>query len=154
MLLARDARGGRDAEAVLHRRGDARAEALVRMARPDVGIVLKVGLAHAGEFGGIERTVLAKSEMVTELLPTDVAVLNADDPRVAPMAELTRARVVTFGLGETLPREKRHAGGVAHVLRAYVALMGDRAFLAFTLANACISASIHCTPAQRPLPSP
>ncbi|MGX5695363.1 UDP-N-acetylmuramoyl-tripeptide--D-alanyl-D-alanine ligase [Agromyces soli] len=73
---------------------------LVRMARPDIGIVLKVGLAHAGEFGGIERTVLAKSEMVTGLLPGDVAVLNADDPRVAPMAELTPARVVTFGLGD------------------------------------------------------
>ena len=41
---------------------------LVRMARPDVGIVLKVGLAHAGEFGGIEPTVRAKSEMVTDLL--------------------------------------------------------------------------------------
>ncbi|UOE28000.1 UDP-N-acetylmuramoyl-tripeptide--D-alanyl-D-alanine ligase [Agromyces soli] len=73
---------------------------LIRMARPDVGIVLKVGLAHAGEFGGIEQTVRAKSEMVTELLDTDVAVLNADDPRVAPMAELTRARVVRFGLGD------------------------------------------------------
>ena len=73
---------------------------LVRMARPDVGIVLKVGLAHAGEFGGIEKTVQAKSEMVTDLLPTDVAVLNADDPRVVPMAGLTAARVVWFGLGE------------------------------------------------------
>ncbi len=73
---------------------------LIRMARPDVGIVLKVGLAHAGEFGGIEQTVRAKSEMVTELLDTDVAVLNADDPRVAPMADLTRARVVRFGLGD------------------------------------------------------
>ncbi|UOE44867.1 UDP-N-acetylmuramoyl-tripeptide--D-alanyl-D-alanine ligase [Agromyces larvae] len=73
---------------------------LVRMARPDVGIVLKVGLAHAGEFGGIEQTVRAKSEMVTDLLPTDVAVLNADDPRVAPMAALTAARVVRFGLGD------------------------------------------------------
>ncbi|MFD6055334.1 UDP-N-acetylmuramoyl-tripeptide--D-alanyl-D-alanine ligase [Agromyces sp. NPDC060279] len=73
---------------------------LIRMARPDIGIVLKVGLAHAGEFGGIEQTVRAKSEMVTELLDTDVAVLNADDPRVAPMAELTRARVVRFGLGD------------------------------------------------------
>lgn len=72
---------------------------LVRMARPDIGIVLKVGLAHAGEFGGIEQTVLAKSEMVTDLLPTDVAVLNLDDPRVAPMAALTSARIVTFGLG-------------------------------------------------------
>ncbi len=74
---------------------------LVRMARPDIGIVLKVGLAHAGEFGGIEQTVLAKSEMVTDLLATDVAVLNADDPRVVPMAGVTAARVVWFGLGET-----------------------------------------------------
>ena len=72
---------------------------LVRMARPDVGIVLKVGLAHAGEFGGIEQTVRAKSEMVVDLLDTDVAVLNADDPRVVPMADLTAARVVWFGLG-------------------------------------------------------
>lgn len=72
---------------------------LVRMARPDVGIVLKVGLAHAGEFGGIEQTVQAKSEMVTDLLETDVAVLNADDPRVVPMAASTKARVVWFGLG-------------------------------------------------------
>ncbi|GGI48439.1 UDP-N-acetylmuramoyl-tripeptide--D-alanyl-D-alanine ligase [Agromyces flavus] len=73
---------------------------LIRMARPDVGIVLKVGLAHAGEFGGIEKTVQAKSEMVTDLLATDVAVLNADDPRVVPMADVTAARVVWFGLGE------------------------------------------------------
>ncbi|MDF0513403.1 UDP-N-acetylmuramoyl-tripeptide--D-alanyl-D-alanine ligase [Agromyces sp. H3Y2-19a] len=73
---------------------------LVKMARPDVGIVLKVGLAHAGEFGGIEQTVRAKSEMVTDLLETDVAVLNADDPRVVPMAGLTAARVVWFGLGD------------------------------------------------------
>ena len=73
---------------------------LVRMAHPDVGIVLKVGLAHAGEFGGIEQTVRAKSEMVTELAAGEVAVLNADDPRVVPMADLTSARVVWFGLGD------------------------------------------------------
>ncbi len=70
---------------------------LVRMARPDIGIVLKVGLAHAGEFGGIEATVRAKTEMVTDLLPTDVAVLNADDPRVAGMAEHTNAQITWFG---------------------------------------------------------
>jgi UDP-N-acetylmuramoyl-tripeptide--D-alanyl-D-alanine ligase len=72
---------------------------LVRMAKPDVGVVLKVGLAHAGEFGGIEVTQRAKSEMVTDLDDGDVAVLNRDDPRVAAMAGLTRARVVWFGLG-------------------------------------------------------
>ncbi|KFF60317.1 UDP-N-acetylmuramoylalanyl-D-glutamate--2,6-diaminopimelate ligase [Cryobacterium sp. MLB-32] len=70
---------------------------LVDLARPDVGIVLTVGLAHAEEFGGLDATVRTKSEMVTELLPTDVAVLNADDPRVAAMNAVTRARVVFFG---------------------------------------------------------
>ena len=81
---------------------------LIRMARPDVGIVLKVGLAHAGEFGGIERTVLAKSEMVTDLLATDVAVLNADDPRVVPMADLTAAKVVWFGFGDSADVRATH----------------------------------------------
>jgi len=73
---------------------------LVRMARPDVGVVLKVGLAHAGEFGGIEKTLQAKTEMVTDLLESDVAVLNIDDPRVATMAGKTAARVLWFGLEE------------------------------------------------------
>jgi UDP-N-acetylmuramoyl-tripeptide--D-alanyl-D-alanine ligase len=68
------------------------------MARPDVGVVLKVGLAHAGEFGGIEHTQRAKSEMVVDLEARDTAVLNADDPRVAAMADLTRARVLWFGV--------------------------------------------------------
>ena len=72
---------------------------LVRMARPDIGVVLKVGLAHAGGFGGIDATVRTKSEMVTDLLPGDVAVLNVDDDRVAGMAALTTARVVWFGEG-------------------------------------------------------
>lgn len=70
---------------------------LVRLARPDVGIVLTIGLAHAGAFGDLDATVHAKSAMVTELLETDVAVLNADDPRVAQMAALTVARIVRFG---------------------------------------------------------
>jgi len=71
---------------------------LVAIARPDIAVVLKVGLAHAGEFGGIEATEAAKSEMVTELLASDVAILNLDDERVARMSERTAARVVGFGL--------------------------------------------------------
>ena len=71
---------------------------LIHLAKPDVGVVLKVGLAHAGEFGGIEATQRAKSEMVTDLDAGDTAVLNADDPRVAAMASLTKANVLWFGL--------------------------------------------------------
>lgn len=81
---------------------------LIRMAKPDVGVVLKVGLAHAGEFGGIEHTQRAKSEMVTDLDAGDTAVLNADDPRVATMARLTKAGVLWFGIdGEAGPDRVR-----------------------------------------------
>jgi UDP-N-acetylmuramoyl-tripeptide--D-alanyl-D-alanine ligase len=74
---------------------------LVSIVVPDVAIVLKVGLAHAGGFGSIEETAKAKAEIVTELPPEAVAVLNADDTRVAAMAGQTRARVVTFGLSDS-----------------------------------------------------
>ncbi|MGG7463087.1 UDP-N-acetylmuramoyl-tripeptide--D-alanyl-D-alanine ligase [Plantibacter sp. YIM 135347] len=73
---------------------------LIRMAKPDIGVVLKVGLAHAGEFGGIEATVTAKTEMVSDLDPDDVAILNIDDSRVAGMAGATKARVLWFGLDD------------------------------------------------------
>lgn len=72
---------------------------LVAIAVPDISVVLKVGLAHAGGFGGIEATQRAKSEIVRELPSTAVAVLNADDSRVAEMAGMTAARVLWFGLG-------------------------------------------------------
>ena len=71
---------------------------LIRIVVPDISVVLKVGLAHAGEFGGIEATQRAKSEIVTELPADAVAVLNRDDDRVAAMAAVTAARPVWFGL--------------------------------------------------------
>lgn len=74
---------------------------LISIVVPDVAIVLKVGLAHAGGFGSIDETAKAKSEIVTELPTHAVAVLNADDTRVAAMAESTRGRVVTFGLSDS-----------------------------------------------------
>ncbi|QNE46625.1 UDP-N-acetylmuramoyl-tripeptide--D-alanyl-D-alanine ligase [Glaciihabitans sp. INWT7] len=73
----------------------------VGIAVPDISVVLKVGLAHAGEFGGIEQTQRAKSEIVTELPASAVAILNVDDERVAAMAALTKARPVWFGLDAT-----------------------------------------------------
>src|SRR6185437_262208 len=58
---------------------------------------LNVGSAHLGEFGSREAIAQAKGELV-EALPADgVAVLNADDPLVAAMADRTQARVLSFG---------------------------------------------------------
>ncbi|MFJ1662367.1 UDP-N-acetylmuramoyl-tripeptide--D-alanyl-D-alanine ligase [Streptomyces anthocyanicus] len=71
---------------------------LTRIAPPAVGLVLNVGTAHIGEFGGREQIAKAKGELV-EALPADgLAVLNADDPLVAAMAPRTSARVLTFGI--------------------------------------------------------
>jgi len=70
---------------------------LCRIAPPRIGVVLNVGVAHVGEFGSVDATAAAKGELV-EALPADgLAVLNADDPRVAAMASRTSARVVTYG---------------------------------------------------------
>ena len=69
---------------------------LCRVAPPRYGVVLNVGHAHAGEFGGLDQVARAKGEL-PEALPADgVAILNADDPRVLAMAGRTAAQVVTF----------------------------------------------------------
>jgi len=70
---------------------------LTSIAPPDLSVVLAVGRAHVGEFGGIEAVARAKSELVTGLAPGGTAVLNADDLRVAAMASLAPGDVVTFG---------------------------------------------------------
>jgi len=71
---------------------------LCRIAPPRYGVVLNVGHAHAGEFGGLDQVARAKGELA-EALPADgTAILNADDPRVLAMAARTQARVVTFGV--------------------------------------------------------
>ncbi len=70
---------------------------LCAIARPQVGVVTGVAAAHTERVGGIEGVARAKGELV-EALPVDgTAVLNADDPAVAAMAERTGATVVTFG---------------------------------------------------------
>ncbi|MCX6499994.1 MAG: UDP-N-acetylmuramoyl-tripeptide--D-alanyl-D-alanine ligase [Arthrobacter sp.] len=69
---------------------------LAAMVRPEIGVVLGVGTAHAGEFGGVENIALAKGELV-EALPADgTAVLNLDDARVSAMAGRTAATILGF----------------------------------------------------------
>ena len=73
---------------------------LAKMCKPDIGIELKVGLAHAGEFGGIEITENIKAELVEEMDSNGIALLNIDDSRVASMASRTKAKVIGFGTND------------------------------------------------------
>ncbi|WP_369372028.1 UDP-N-acetylmuramoyl-tripeptide--D-alanyl-D-alanine ligase [Promicromonospora sp. Populi] len=59
---------------------------LTRIAPPDVGVVLSVGVAHVGIFGSVEAIAKAKAEMVSGVVDGGSVVLNADDLRVAAMA--------------------------------------------------------------------
>lgn len=70
---------------------------LCAIAAPTVGVVTRVAAVHTEVFGTIEDVARAKAELVRDLPASGVAVLNADDERVAAMAEVTAARVVTFG---------------------------------------------------------
>ncbi len=84
-------------------RGIGHLRELCGIARPDVSLVLNVGKAHLGEFGTQDDIATAKGELVEALEPDGVAVLNADDPRVAAMAARTRGRVTTFGRAPDAP---------------------------------------------------
>ncbi|MFI5676124.1 UDP-N-acetylmuramoyl-tripeptide--D-alanyl-D-alanine ligase [Streptomyces cellulosae] len=73
---------------------------LTGLTPPKIGLVLNVGSAHIGEFGGREQIAQAKGELVESLPSSDeggVAVLNADDPLVRAMASRTKAKVILFG---------------------------------------------------------
>jgi UDP-N-acetylmuramoyl-tripeptide--D-alanyl-D-alanine ligase len=111
----------------LSARGPGHIAALCRVAPPRVGAVLNVGSAHLGEFGSREAIAAAKGELVEALPAADaggVAVLGADDPVVAAMADRTTARVV-------------HAGraAAAHV-RAVDETLGDDGRARFRLVTA------------------
>ncbi|CAM5229247.1 UDP-N-acetylmuramoyl-tripeptide--D-alanyl-D-alanine ligase OS=Streptomyces alboniger OX=132473 GN=murF PE=3 SV=1 [Streptomyces alboniger] len=70
---------------------------LTELTPPKIGLVLNVGTAHIGEFGGREQIAVAKGELVESLPEDGAAVLNADDPLVRAMASRTKARVILFG---------------------------------------------------------
>jgi len=66
--------------------------------RPRVGIVTAVGGDHRKAFGGSLDAIAVEKGSLVRLLPHDgLAVLNADDPRVANMAAGAPCRVVRFG---------------------------------------------------------
>jgi UDP-N-acetylmuramoyl-tripeptide--D-alanyl-D-alanine ligase len=72
---------------------------LTRIAPPDVGVVLAVGVAHVGHFGSVEAIAQTKGEMVEGVVEGGSVVLNADDLRVVAMANRAApgTTVQTFG---------------------------------------------------------
>ena len=70
---------------------------LCQIARPQMGVVTNVGPIHLERLGTLEAIADAKAELVESLPPDGWAILNGDDPQVAPMAKRTSAHVALFG---------------------------------------------------------
>jgi len=71
--------------------------ALCEMAKPNIGVVLRVGTAHIGEFGSAEAVATAKSEMISSLNNSAVAILGQYDPFTQKMQSLHDGKIITFG---------------------------------------------------------
>ena len=70
---------------------------LAGIARPTIGIVTLVAATHLEGLGSVDGVAEEKAALVDAIPSDGVAILNADDPRVARMAERCRGRVVTVG---------------------------------------------------------
>ena len=69
---------------------------LCSIARPTVGVITNIGLAHREMFGSAEATADAKGELIESLPPSGTAVLNIDDAMFERLRRRGACRVLTF----------------------------------------------------------
>lgn len=74
---------------------------LCEIARPTLGVVTNIGLAHVGYLGSIERIQQAKGELIESLDSAALAIVNADDPRALALGQRAAGRLLTFGQSAT-----------------------------------------------------
>jgi UDP-N-acetylmuramoyl-tripeptide--D-alanyl-D-alanine ligase len=71
---------------------------LMRIITARVAVVTNVGQTHLERLKDMDGVAKAKGYLISSLPVGGVAILNNDDPRVSQMRELTRCKVVTFGI--------------------------------------------------------
>ncbi len=88
----------------------------VGLARPQVAILNNAGTAHVGEFGGPDKIVEAKGEIIEGLEADGTAVLNLDDKAFPIWQQRAAGRpILTFALRD--PHASFHASDIAHDAR-------------------------------------
>lgn len=88
----------------------------VALAKPQVAILNNAGNAHVGEFGGPEKIVQAKGEILEGLAADGVAVLNLDQAAFATWRQRVGERpVLTFALNNV--QADFHASAIEHDAR-------------------------------------
>ena len=72
---------------------------LCRIAKPTIGIITRIGMAHTEFFGTLDQVASAKAELFESLPSTGLAVVNGDDPMSERMSARTTAEMLSFGTG-------------------------------------------------------
>jgi UDP-N-acetylmuramoyl-tripeptide--D-alanyl-D-alanine ligase len=73
--------------------------ALMRIARPTVGLITNAGAEHLEGFGNLDGVAQGEGETVSCLEPDGTAIINADDAYAAYWRGISGARrIVTFGV--------------------------------------------------------
>lgn len=70
---------------------------LSRIARPEIGIITALGIAHVETFGSRDAIVRAKGELIESLPREGIAILPGDHPQSSRLAARTRARAALVG---------------------------------------------------------
>ncbi|MDB9375507.1 UDP-N-acetylmuramoyl-tripeptide--D-alanyl-D-alanine ligase [Nodularia sphaerocarpa] len=80
-------------------RGEGQIAELTQIARPNIGVITNVGTAHIELLGSEEAIARAKCELLAEMSPDGVAILNHDNPLLMATAqEVWSGEVVSYGL--------------------------------------------------------
>lgn len=78
-------------------RGMGEIRELAGIALPDAGLITNIGEAHMERLGTRENIMKAKAELLEELAPGGVSILNADDEWVDELRKKAPSRVISFG---------------------------------------------------------
>jgi len=73
---------------------------LVTLVPCDISVVTAISRVHYEFFKSLESIIEEKGEIVKHLRDSHIAILNSDDPNVMKMKDMTKAKVLTYGLAE------------------------------------------------------
>jgi len=80
-------------------RGRGQIAELAQIAQPTIGIITNVGTAHIGILGSEEAIAQAKCELLAEMPPSSIAILNADNQLLMDTAATVwQGKTISYGL--------------------------------------------------------
>lgn len=96
---------------------------LTEIARPDIGVITNIQMAHVGNLGDIDGIMMAKGELFENMGEQGIAIINSDDERVSRLGAAFKGKRITFGMTAqadvgAYQVENRGIGGITFVLQA------------------------------------